>query len=102
MAASETTQGETQDIRSTARVMVTGLAVGHVAFHWILQSFVVVLPEIQRTFGLNGVGVGGILSMRELASSLVALPGGVVVDMVRKWWGWLLAGCVAASAPPLT
>ena len=97
MAASETTQGETQDIRSTARVMVTGLAVGHVAFHWILQSFVVVLPEIQRTFGLNGVGVGGILSMRELASSLVALPGGVVVDMVRKWWGWLLAGCVAAS-----
>jgi len=97
MAASETTEGETQDIRSTARVMVTGLAVGHVAFHWILQSFVVVLPEIQRTFGLNAVGAGGILSMRELASSMVALPGGVVVDMVRKWWGWLLAGCVAAS-----
>lgn len=97
MVASETSQGETQDIRLTARVMVTGLAVGHVAFHWILQSFVVVLPEIQRTFGLNGVGVGGILSMRELASSMVALPGGVVVDMVRKWWGWLLAACVAAS-----
>jgi MFS family permease len=35
--------------------------------------------------------------MRELASSMVALPGGVVVDMVRKWWGWILAGCVAAS-----
>ncbi|SVA40946.1 uncharacterized protein METZ01_LOCUS93800, partial [marine metagenome] len=69
--------------------MVTGLAVGHVAFHWIIQSFVVVFPEIQRTFGLNGVGVGGIVTMRELASALVSLPGGVVVDMLRKWWGWL-------------
>lgn len=97
MAASDITSEETKDLRLTARVMVTGLAVGHVAFHWIIQSFVVVLPEIQRTFGLNGVGVGGILTMRELASGLVTLPGGVVVDILRRWWGWLLAGCVGAS-----
>ena len=97
MAAAETTPGENKDLRLKARVMVTGLAVGHVAFHWIIQSFVVVLPEIQRTFGLNGVGVGGILAMRELASGLVTLPGGVVVDVLRKWWGWLLAACVGAS-----
>ncbi|MCH8989292.1 MAG: MFS transporter [Chloroflexi bacterium] len=97
MAAAETTSSETKDLRLTARVMVTALATGHVAFHWIIQSFVVVLPEIQRTFGINAVGVGGILTMRELASGLVTLPGGVVVDMLRKWWGWLLAICVGAS-----
>ena len=97
MAAAETTSGETKDLRLTARVMVSALATGHVAFHWIIQSFVVVLPEIQHTFGLNGVGVGGILTMRELASGLVTLPGGVVVDLLRKWWGWLLAICVGAS-----
>ncbi|MCH8297280.1 MAG: MFS transporter [Chloroflexi bacterium] len=97
MAAAETTSGETKDLRLTAPVMVTALATGHVAFHWIIQSFVVVLPEIQRTFGINAVGVGGILTMRELASGLVTLPGGVVVDMVRRWWGWLLAICVGAS-----
>ena len=97
MAAAETTSGEIKDLRLTARVMVTALATGHVAFHWIIQSFVVVLPEIQRTFGLNAVGVGGVLTMRELASGLVTLPGGVVIDMLRKWWGWLLAACVAAS-----
>ena len=97
MAAAETTSGEIKDLRLTARVMVTALATGHVAFHWIIQSFVVVLPEIQRTFGLNAVGVGGVLTMRELASGLVTLPGGVVVDMLRKWWGWLLAACVGAS-----
>jgi len=97
MESAEIIAGETKDLRLTARVMVTALATGHVAFHWILQSFVVVLPEIQRTFGLNGVGVGGILTMRELASGLVTLPGGVVVDLLRQWWGWLLAVCVAAS-----
>ena len=97
MAAAETTPGEHKDPRLTAPVMVSALATGHVAFHWIIQSFVVVLPEIQRTFGLNAVGVGGVLTMRELASGLVTLPGGVVVDMLRKWWGWLLAACVGAS-----
>ena len=97
MAASETTTESTKDLRLTARVMVTALAVGHVAFHWILQSFVVLVPEIQQTFGLNGVGVGGIQAVRELTSGLITLPGGVLVGMVRRWWGWLLAVCVGAS-----
>ena len=97
MAASETTIEGTKDLRLTARVMVTALAVGHVAFHWILQSFVVLVPEIQQTFGLNGVGVGGIQAVKELTSGLITLPGGVVVGMVRRWWGWLLAVCVGAS-----
>ena len=77
--------------------MVSSLAVGHVGFHWILQSFVVVVPEIQHTFGLNGVGVGGIQAVRELTSGLITLPGGVVVGMLRRWWSWLLAVCVGAS-----
>ena len=64
MAASEITPSEKQNVRFTARVMVTALAVGHVGFHWILQSFVVLVPEIQQTFGLNGVGVGGIQAVK--------------------------------------
>ena len=97
MAASDIASDETKDLRLTARVMVTSLAVGHVGFHWILQSFVVVVPEIQHTFGLNGVGVGGIQAVRELTSGLITLPGGVVVGMLRRWWSWLLAVCVGAS-----
>lgn len=80
------------------RLIVPGLAVGHTMFHWIVQSFVVALPEIQAAFHLNSVGVGGILSVRELASGLVALPGGVVVDILRRYWGQLLASCLAVSA----
>ena len=97
MAASEITPSDKQNVRFTARVMVTALAVGHVGFHWILQSFVVLVPEIQQTFGLNGVGVGGIQAVRELTSGLITLPGGVLVGMLRKWWGWLLGICIGAS-----
>ena len=75
-----------------------GLAAGHTVFHWIVQSFVVALPEIQQAYHLNSVGVGGILSARELASGLVALPGGVLVDVLRRYWGPLLASCLGASA----
>ena len=80
------------------RLIVPGLAAGHTVFHWIVQSFVVALPEIQTAFQLNSVGVGGILSARELASGLVALPGGVVVDILRRYWGQLLAACLGISA----
>ena len=79
-------------------VIIPGLAIGHSIFHWVIQSFVVVLPEIQATFNLSGVGVGGALSAREIASGLIALPGGIVVDVLRRYWGPLLAACLAFAA----
>ena len=80
------------------RIVIPGLATGHTVFHWIVQSFVVALPEIQQAFQLNSVGVGGILAVRELASGMVALPGGVLVDVLRRYWGQLLALCLGGSA----
>ena len=82
----------------SSRIIIPGLATGHAMFHWIVQSFVVVLPEIQSAFNINAVGVGGILSIRELASGIVTLPGGVVVDLLRRYWGVLLAGCLGGAA----
>lgn len=78
--------------------MLSGMAAGHATFHWIIQSFAVALPEIQTAFGLNSVGAAGIMSARDLAAGLIALPGGVVVDIVRRHWGLLLAGCLAVAA----
>ena len=80
------------------RTIMPGLAVGHVVFHWVVQSFIVVLPEIQAAFGLSAVGVGGLLSAREVAAGVVALPGGVAVDIIRRYWGLLLAAMLAACA----
>lgn len=78
--------------------LAAGLAAGHGIFHWITQSFVVILPEIQQAFSLTGLGVGGILSVRELATGLVKLPGGVLVDALWKHRGLLLSGCLLAAA----
>ena len=78
--------------------MIPGLATGHTTFHWIIQSFAVALPEIQMAFGLNSVGAAGVMSARDLAAGLIALPGGVVVDILRRYWGFLLAGCLGLAA----
>lgn len=85
-------------IASLRRYMMPGLATGHATFHWILQSFAVALPEIQMYFGLNAVGAAGVMSARDLASGIIALPGGVVVDILRRFWGFLLAGCLGLAA----
>ena len=98
LSPDNTKSSEAQTPAFRGRIIVPGLSVGHTVFHWIAQSFVVALPEIQQAFNLNSVGVGGILSARELASGLVALPGGVLVDILRRYWGPLLALCLGASA----
>ncbi len=85
-------------VSASRRIMIPGLALGHATFHWIIQSFAVLLPEIQMAFGLNSVGAAGIMSARELAAGLIALPGGVVVDVLRRYWGFLLAGCLGLAA----
>lgn len=83
---------------ASRRYMVPGLAAGHATFHWIIQSVAVILPEIQAYFMLSGVGTAGIMSAREVAAGLIALPGGVVTDIMRRHWGLLLAGCLGVAA----
>ena len=89
-----TTAAQERDIRMTGRFMITALASGHAIFHWVMQSFVVLLPEIQAAFHLSAVGVGGLLTSRELASGIVRAPGGLMADMLRRHWGFLLAACL--------
>ena len=98
MQNSEIADGESRWTVPGARYMLSGMAAGHATFHWIIQSFAVALPEIQAAFGLNSVGAAGIMSARDLAAGLIALPGGVVVDILRRYWGLLLAGCLAVAA----
>ncbi len=95
--AQESTASQTMDSLSR-RIMIPGLASGHATFHWIVQSFAVVLPEIQMAFGLNSVGAAGVMSARDLAAGLIALPGGVVADVLRRYWGFLLSGCLGLAA----
>ena len=83
------------DIRGSGNFIIAGLTSGHGVFHWFLQSFIVLLPEVEATFGLSKIGVGSISTVRELVSGLITLPGGIIADGVRKYWGLILALCMA-------
>ena len=74
--------------------IIAGLTSGHGVFHWFLQSFLVLLPEVEATFGLTKVGVGLISTTRETVSGIVTLPGGVLADIFRRHWGLILALCM--------
>jgi MFS family permease len=80
-----------RDVRNSSGFVVSGLSAGHGVFHWCLQGFQVMLPEVQDTFRLSEVGVGAISTTREMASGLVTLPGGILVDLLRRHWGLVLA-----------
>ncbi len=86
---------ERRGIRQTAPFILSALSGGHGIFHWFSQSFFVMLPAVVATFGLSGLQVGAISTTREVVSGVVALPGGVVTDMLRRHWGLVLAGCMA-------
>ena len=93
-AQTNPTQEESIQIRDSGPFILGGLSAGHAVFHWFAQSFFVMLPEVVATFGLSGLQVGAISSTREVVSGLIALPGGVVTDMVRRHWGAVLATCM--------
>ena len=86
---------ERQGLRRTAPFILSALSGGHGIFHWFTQSFFVMLPAVVATFGLSGVQVGAIATTREMVSGIISLPGGVVTDILRRHWGFVLAGCMA-------
>ena len=79
------------------RFMMPALAFGHATFHWDVQSFLVALPEIQASTVLNSVGVAGVMSAMDLTAGQFALPSGLVVDVLRRYWE-LLLGLFASAA----
>ena len=89
------TEGQS-GIRKGSTFIIGGLTSGHGVFHWFTRSFEVMLPEVRDAFGLTAAGAAAIPAVRELVSGLVALPGGILTDVLRRYWGWVLAACMAA------
>jgi MFS family permease len=74
--------------------LLTALTTAHGIFHFMAQSFSVMLPTIKQTFGISPVQVGAIITVKELAAGMASLPGGVVSDYLRPYRGWLMAACM--------
>ncbi len=87
---------EHQGLRRKAAFIIGGLTGGHGVFHWLTQSFIVVLPEVRNEIlGGSVVAVNSIQTTREIASGVISLPGGVLTDALRRHWGWVMAVCMA-------
>ena len=81
-------------IRGNKNFILSGLTSGHGIFHWFSQSFFIMLPAVKATFGISDVQVAGITGTRELVGGLISLPGGVITDYLRRYWGLVLAFCM--------
>ena len=87
---------EHRGVRRGAAFIIGGLTSGHGVFHWLTQSFIVVLPEVRDVLlGGSVVAATSIQTTREIASGVVSLPGGVMTDALRRHWGWVMAVCMA-------
>ena len=105
MTAGELSQpGEAQASRSRSRLPIfsrgdipmIGVSVGHACTHWYPGGFTVMLPFFAADLGLSLTQVGILIGLRSVTSTLINLPGGMIVDMIGK--RGLVMGCAIAWA----
>jgi MFS family permease len=73
-----------------------GISVGHACTHWYPGGFVVMLPFFAADLGLTLTQVGILIGLRSVTSTLINLPGGMIVDLIGK--RGLVMGCAIAWA----
>jgi len=74
------------------------ISASHGIFHFMSQSFSVMLPAIKETFGINPVQVGALITVKTLASGIASIPGGMISDYFRRHRGRLMMICMIAFA----
>jgi FSR family fosmidomycin resistance protein-like MFS transporter len=70
----------------------------HGAFHFMSQSFSVMLPAVKDTFEINPVQIGAIITAKELAAGLSSLPGGMLSDYLRHYRVRIMVLCMLVFA----
>jgi MFS family permease len=83
-----------EDSRDGVRIL-TGFTIAHGIFHFIQQSFAVMLPAIKETFGISPIQIGALMTAKEIAMGVSSLPGGVVSDRLKRYRGIIMAVCMA-------
>src|SRR5215207_9443279 len=81
---------------SRSDIPMIGISVGHACTHWYPGAFVVMLPFFAADLGLSLTQVGILIGLRSITSTLINLPGGMIVDLIGK--RMLVMGCAIAWA----
>ncbi len=85
-------------LRQGRGFILGSLAFGHGVSHLYDMGFPVFMPAISACMGLSYLQVATILGIRQAGFGVVNLGGGVLVDMLKKQWGFILTGCMVWSA----
>ena len=74
------------------------MSAGHGVAHLYDQGVPVMMPSISSHFGLNTFQISVLLALRFVGFGVVNIGGGLVVDMLKRYWGIMLTGCMVAAA----
>ena len=90
------TAGAYRDIRQQNSFILSGMTASHALFHGFRQSLLVLLPNVRDTMGLSDIQATSISAVQEVAAGCIDLPGGVVMDMLKRHWGLVMTLCTVA------
>jgi MFS family permease len=83
------------DIRDSNGFILGSMTTSHAIFHAFHQSLLVMLPNVRDTLAISDLQTTAIATVREVTAGGVDLPGGVVMDLLRRHWGLIMAICTA-------
>ena len=83
--------------RRNRTFILTSMSFGHGVAHLYDQGIPVLMPTISSFFGLSNMQVSLVLAFRFAGFGVVNLGGGLVVDMLKRYWGLMLTGCMFAA-----
>ena len=83
--------------RRNRTFILTSMSFGHGVAHLYDQGIPVLMPTISSFFGLSNIQVSLVLAFRFAGFGVVNLGGGLVVDMLKRYWGLMLTGCMFAA-----
>ena len=84
--------------KRTRGFILGSLSFGHGVSHLYDQAFPFFMPDITRTLGMSTLQVASILGIRQVGFGAVNLATGPLVDMLKRYWGLILTGCILLSA----
>ena len=89
---------EAQTTRRQNRTFIlTSMSFGHGVAHLFDQGIPVLMPTISTSFGMSDIQVSVVLALRFAGFGIVNLGAGLVVDMLKRYWGLMLVGCMFSA-----
>jgi MFS family permease len=93
MQESSITSRITSDIRDRNGFILTSMTASHAVFHAFQQSLMIMLPNVRDSLAISDVQTTAVATIREVAAGIVDLPGGIMMDLLRRHWGLIMAIC---------